>query len=509
MQDLLFPIADGVQHTRLRPYQRVALRDIMDGLAESGSRGLYVSATGTGKTEVGAEVLSQFPTGLIIEPYIELCAQTARRLRAKGLDVGVEQAHLTSNSPYTVACYASLLKRRRAEKFHGVPIVIVDEVHINYSKRSLEMLEQLCQSGSRLLGMTATPERGGDPLVKFYDRVLHNYPIAQAEQDGYLVPSKIWMTICDDLDFSDYRNAYSDFDETRLAALMTKERVVETVASMVAQHYDNKPSVVFAAGVNQAEAIVAALHHRMIDAVVIHSDTNRLPPEERAMNLSRFESGQCNIVVNVGCLLLGWDHPPIAKVFVARPTLNAARYRQMYGRGTRPLPGVIDGLGTPEQRRRAIAESDKPFFEVFDITDSSRHNSLQSAVNILLDGQPEEVIARVRKRAPRAATAAQVDALAKEEAAALAQEEAARLALLQAERQAVASASFRNYGRDGYAEAEGLMRRARKWHMLYGKYRGWPVEKVPIGYLRWFVENASCRNEAFMAAIRRQIAKHK
>ena len=509
MQDLLFPISDAKPQYSLRPYQKRALKDILDGLADAGSRGLYVSATGTGKTEVGAAVLQQFPTGLIIEPYIELCAQTASRLRAKGLDVGVEQAHLTSNSPYTVACYASLQRRRRAEKFLGTPIVIVDEVHINYSQRSLEMLQQLCDSGSRLLGMTATPERGGDPLVKFYQKVLHYYPISEAENDGYLVPSKIWMTICEDLDFSDYRNAFSDFDETRLAALMTKERVVETVASMVAQHFENKPSVVFAAGINQAEAIVAALRRRMIDAVVIHSDENRLPPEERAMNLSRFESGDCNIVVNVGCLLLGWDHPPIAKVFIARPTLNAARYRQMYGRGTRPLPRVIDGLWLPDQRKRAIAESAKPHFEVFDITDSSRHNSLQSAVNVLLDGYSEEVIARVRKRTPRAATASQVDQIAKEEAAALAAEENARLALLQAEREAVATGQFRSYGRDGYAEAEGLLRRSKKWHMLYGKYRGWPVEKVPLSYLRWFVENASCRNEAFMAAIRRQIAKHK
>ena len=506
MQETLFPI-DSQPLFRLHQHQRQALSAIMQGLSEPGSTGLYVAATGCGKTEVAAAAMERHAKAVMVVPYIDLCDQTARRLRSRGLTVGIERAQLTSSEPYTVASYCTLLKHGRADHLIGnTDLLVIDEVHINYTSKSLALISKFREAGARILGMTATPERKGDPLLKFYGNLLYHYPIEAAEKDGYLVPCRTWLTVIDDLDFSNFRSTYSDFDEVLLGKLMSKARVVEAVAELVAQHYEGRSSVVFTASIDQAEAVCQALASRGIASVPVHSDENRLSKDERRRNLSLFESGEVKVIVNVGCLCLGWDCPMVQCVFVARPTLNGPRYRQMYGRGTRPLPGVIDGLATPEQRRAAIAESGKPFFELFDITDSSRHNSVKSCIGLWLPDEDEKVIARVRERAPRGCTREEVDEIAAAERAALKAEEQAQLELLQKQRQAQARGSYRSFGVDHYGNPE-LAQRPRGWHMLFGKYRGWPLSKVPSDYLRWLVNSSNCKNEAFMAAIRRELKK--
>ena len=70
----------------------------------------------------------------------------------------------------------------------------------------------------------------------------------------------------------------------------------------------------------------------------------------------------------------GADIPIVGCLTLACPTKSTTKFFQQLGRCTRTLPGVIDGLDTPELREAAIAVSDKKKAIVLDIVDTtSRH----------------------------------------------------------------------------------------------------------------------------------------
>jgi hypothetical protein len=71
-----------------------------------------------------------------------------------------------------------------------------------------------------------------------------------------------------------------------------------------------------------------------------------------------------------------------------------------------------------------------------------------------------------------------------------------------------ADGEFTHYARDQYAAAEGERPKKKVgWVMLFGKaHKGKRLRDVPTGYLQWVLRESNCRNEAFLEAIRREVA---
>jgi len=61
-------------------------------------------------------------------------------------------------------------------------------------------------------------------------------------------------------------------------------------------------------------------------------------PTERGRIIADFRSGATQCVANVGVLGIGFDHPPLDTIVMARPTLSLAVHYQQIGRGVRPDP---------------------------------------------------------------------------------------------------------------------------------------------------------------------------
>ena len=195
------------------------------------------------------------------------------------------------------------------------------------------------------------------------------------------------------------------------------------------------------------------------------------------MHLKDFMDGSSQIIINVGILTLGWDAPHVCKLFMARPTASTCLYTQMFGRGTRALPGVIDGLDTVEERLAAIAASAKPWFEVYDITDSSRHNDLKTALDVLQPSLDDRLMKRLRNRTMRGGLAAEaLDPIIAEERRAMAAEQAELDRLELAKRSAIrVDGRVTAYERDTFADAEDTTARRRAtdyWWMPYGRFKG-------------------------------------
>lgn len=498
-----------------RPFQVAAVDAVEDCLRTHDSCYL-VQATGTGKTEVAILMRERIAAGdgfLHITPRIDLVDQAADRWRLRGIPCGVERAHLHSDETVTIACYDSLLSRRRFEKFLGrVKLVVVDESHMNYTAAALRMLDSFRANGAKVVGMTATPRVGKrDSLSDWYGPCAYTYLYQQARDDGYLVPVKIWLTVLDNLDLSKIPTSCGDYNGEQLARWLRQEGALQAVSSLVEQTYDGKPSMVFAKSIDQAELLTDILRRRGIDSSVVHSDTNRLPEEERRRNLDDFEAGRTNVIVNVECLALGWDCPKVQKIYIARPTQSYDLYGQIFGRGTRPLAGVVDGLATAEERRAAIAKSEKPHFEIYDLCDVTRHNKLVTASDFLNPNMDPKLQRRVRDRQASAPTGvADIDLMVSQERARLAKEQAA-LDMIEMSRRArvKADADYRLYERDAFAAVERQENRRRYTVMLWGKYKRKPFHEVPTSYIRWTLENCKAppRHPGYFPALRSEIAR--
>lgn len=90
----------------------------------------------------------------------------------------------------------------------------------------------------------------------------------------------------------------------------------------------------------------------------------------------------------------GYNDPGIQCVAVFRPTKSRSLAEQMKGRGCRPLRGVVSTEMTPEERRRAIAASDKAHCLVVDLVGVSGLGDVPSTASLMAEGKPDEVIER-------------------------------------------------------------------------------------------------------------------
>lgn len=518
--DVGLPTAPRPREYKPRPYQFEADIAAAAALASADSCGVYM-ATGLGKTEVAALLIQRdWPrTGkVLLTPRRELVVQSADRLRSRGIPCGIEMAAERSDEAVTVGCYASFQSRRRFERFLGTTgLLIVDESHLNYTPAAVRMINQFKEWGAKVVGMTATPATGKkDALARTYGSPAFVYDYLKGQADGWLVPAKIYMTVLEDLDLSEWRESWVTGPEEspdgkpktspQVAKMLSRKSNVTAVCGMVERYWEGLPSVVFAMTIEHAEEIQKELLERGISAAVVHS---KMDDHERRLHLEMFESGRAGVIVNVGCLTLGWDSPRVRKLFIARPTKSQALYIQMFGRATRCEPGLVDLYDTVEDRIAAIAASSKPYMEVFDFTDTSRHNDLKSAMDVLYPSINDRLLRRIRNRMPRVLTttdATAIDAILEEESKALAAEEMEQ-ARLEYERRAhlFGRGEYSAYERSIHAQAEKPESKRVKdyWWMPFGRFKGRSFKNIPVWYLRSILPH--CRDENLAGNIRRHL----
>jgi superfamily II DNA or RNA helicase len=518
--DEAWPTTTVKREYKPRPYQTDAATLAAEALASAAACGLYM-ATGLGKTEVAALLFQmewEKRGKVLLTPRRELVVQSAERLRSRGIPCGVEMAEQRSYEDVTVGCYASFQSRKRYERFLGTTgILIVDESHLNYTPSAIQMINQFKEWGAKVVGMTATPNTGKkNPLVRTYGEAAFIYDYLRAQADGWLCPARIYMTVLEDLDLSEWSESWRGGEvcdpadgkpknSYQVGAMLARKSNVTAVCAMVERYYEGKPSVVFAMTIAHAEEIQRELLARGITAAIVHS---KMEDHERRLHLDMFESGRADVIVNVGCLTLGWDSPRVKKLFIARPTKSQALYIQMFGRATRCEPGLVDRYESAADRIAAIAASSKPYMEVFDFTDTTRHNDLKSAMDVLHPSLDKRLLRRLRNRMPRilnTADAVALDPILDEERRLLAAEEAEH-ARQEYERRShlTGRADFTAYERSVFADAEKPERGGKPdyWWMPFGKYRGRSFGKIPTWYLRSIMPH--CKDEG----LRRNISRH-
>lgn len=400
MSLILFPASQG--RPTLRHYQAEAVDAIMDKLTEHRST-LLVAATGLGKTQMFSEVALRFmPKGpiLVLAHRKELVMQAAERLHlVTGTRPDIEMAEEWSgnNAPIVCASLQTIIKRLERWEPNHFSLIVFDECHHSVAKSFRKPLDHF--SGAKVLGVTATPDRGDKKaLGKLFESVAYSIDIVDGIEQGYLVPIKGRSVVVEQIDLSGVSKTAGDLQVGQL-----DEAVVEGVEGIVSKTLELEPDrqgIWFFPGVKSAE--LACERINAINPGTAAFVCGETPSEERDIIVKDFRSGRVQHLCNCQVATEGFDAPPASMVVIGRPTLSRALYAQMVGRGLRVLPGVVDGMDSAElaaERRARITSSLKQDCVVFDFCGNSGKHTLITPEDLLGGDYSDEEKKLAKKKA--------------------------------------------------------------------------------------------------------------
>lgn len=293
-----------------------------------------------GKTIVFSEIAKRRVDAgervLILAHRGELLEQAADKLaRSTGLACAVEKAENTSVGRFesvVVGSVQTLMRQSRLDALGAdrFSTIIVDEAHHALSSSYQAVLDYF--SAAKVLGVTATPDRGDRKnLGELFDSLAYEYSLPQAIKDGYLCPIEA-QTIPLSLDLSHVGVQAGDFKSADLGDAL--EPYLEQIAQEMyeAQCMDRK-TVVFLPLIATSQKFRDILNRHGFRAAEVNGQSSN-----RAEVLKDFERGKYNVLCNSMLLTEGWDCPSVDCIVVLRPTKVRSLYCQMVGRGTRLSP---------------------------------------------------------------------------------------------------------------------------------------------------------------------------
>ena len=330
---------------KMRPYQEAAKKAIHTEWDQGRLRTLLVLPTGTGKTIVFSGIAEdQVRAGdrvLILAHRGELLDQAADKLKhSTGLGCAVEKAEETCLDSWYRVVVGSVQSLQRPKRLDQFPqdyfgTIIIDEAHHSITDGYQRILEHFY--GAKVLGVTATPDRGDmRNLGDVFDSLAYEYKLTQAIKDGYLCKI-VAQTIPLRLDISQVGMSAGDFAVGGLGTAL--DPYLEQIASEMKKVCMNRKTVVFLPLIKTSQKFRDILNAHGFRAAEVNGQS-----DDRAQILEDFAAGKYNVLCNSMLLTEGWDCPSVDCIVVLRPTKVRSLYSQMVGRGTRLSPGKTELL---------------------------------------------------------------------------------------------------------------------------------------------------------------------
>lgn len=405
MNTLAFP--DGDQPTvikRAAAHKPFALRDYQRADCDAilrewnaGKRGVVCRhSTGLGKSVAIAELCRLVTQGriLVLVDVGSLATDLNRTIithtgEVPGILTGPFKAHWDHARIVVATVQSMYAGEQTAERFREFDpmqfgTIIIDECESSIAERYSETIEyfRAVNPAIKIVGLTATPFRSdGRGMAELYDYAATepgelNRDILWSVTNGWLVKPRQGFVRCK-LDFSTLKlrkqaDGGKDFSDDDIADLMSNQDEVQwrEMAESIHKAANGKQSIVMCPNSVEIAKVVASHLCGAAGNLKAARAVYGAQGEEANEEMDRFKNGEFSYIVAVKKLEKGFDYDQVRCLFLLRKTKSRRLYEQFLGRGARPLVSVRAALNAesdPAKRMKIIAESEKPYFVLFDL----------------------------------------------------------------------------------------------------------------------------------------------
>jgi type I restriction enzyme R subunit len=388
---------DVADNTFLRPYQIEAWDAIAQGYDKGKRAFLLEMATGTGKTVLGALIISRFLRTnnalnvLFIVDRQSLATQTKnsferllRGVSAVGTYWGSNKKNLTGSNVVVATIQSLTLHGARDFSPGYFDLIIHDEAHRSiYSPQARAAVDRFV--GAAKIGLTATPrdflknidieklsEKDPRKLERRLQRDTYRYfgcedgvatfryTIQDGVKEQFLIPPKYHkmntfitqqalsedgITELNDVELEEGESIKIRDIEKKVHFPVRNRRMMEEFLEHALRTPDGEigKTLIFAVSQNHALALEKILNELKPEyggrfAMTI---TSRVPgAHDIAKDFARDTNKLPRVGVTVDMLATGFDCPEILNVVLARPIFDPITYQQIKGRGTRLCPSI-------------------------------------------------------------------------------------------------------------------------------------------------------------------------
>lgn len=332
--------------------QKQALQNLNELVAAGQKRGLVVSATGTGKTYLGAFAVKDFAPKKFL--YIVHRRQIAQKslssfrkvIAGKKADYGLLSGNVhESNCKYVFATVQTLTQKNVLNQFDPAEFdyILIDEAHRSASPSYQRILHYF--KPKFWLGMTATPERMDKQNVyQIFDyNLAYEIRLQDALEEKMLTPFHY-------VGVQDYEQDGQVIDETtNLRYLIADERVKYILKQMNYYGYCGAKAcgLIFCSRQIEAKKLAVKFIQKGHPAVAL---TNEDSEADRQKTVKQLKEGSLEYIVTVDLFNEGVDIPELNQIIMLRNTQSSIVFIQQLGRGLRKYPGkefvtVLDFIG--------------------------------------------------------------------------------------------------------------------------------------------------------------------
>lgn len=332
---------------KLRPYQEQDVHRIRLALRKT-DRVLYCLPTGGGKTVI----FSHIATGAsgkgnpvtILAHRREIVDQISTALDRFGIRHGIIAPGLRLTRDLVQVGMVQTVARR----LPVIPrprLLVLDEAHHAVAGSWRKVSD--AWAGTKILGVTATPERlDGKPLGDCFDDLLVGPGVLELIQMGYLAPFDYYAPP-QKAELNGVKKRAGDYAIDELSRAMDRATITGDAVDHYSRILRGRPSIVFCCTIAHAERVASAFSAAGYRAASIDGSMSR---EERMRRLTGLANGSLNVLTSADLISEGVDVPAVAGAILLRPTQSLTIYLQQVGRALRLKPDgsravILDHVG--------------------------------------------------------------------------------------------------------------------------------------------------------------------
>nr|WP_025021765.1 DEAD/DEAH box helicase [Ligilactobacillus hayakitensis] len=342
------------KQTEIKPnqMQKAALKELDYLVKNNAKKALIVSATGTGKTYLGAFAVKNYaPQRFLFVVHRQQIAKAALESFYRVLGGNRSDYQLLSGTQknfeakYTFATIQTLSQDDVLQKYQAdaFDYIIIDEAHRSAAKSYQKVMGYL--TPKFYLGLTATPERTDEQDVyQIFDyNLAYEIRLKEALENQMLSPFHY-------IGVQDYEEDGIVIDETTNLRYLTSKTRVEYILKQL-DYYGYSGShasgLVFCSRQDEAKKLAQEFNQQGYLAQAL---TNEDSQSYRQKTVAAFEKGELNYIITVDLFNEGIDIPCVNQVILLRNTQSSIIFTQQLGRGLRKFKGkefltVIDFIG--------------------------------------------------------------------------------------------------------------------------------------------------------------------